>query len=39
MNILRAFTWALLLALMCVFIPLCHALLLVLPRGEYHGDK
>ena len=39
MNVLRALTWVLLLALLCVFIPDRHALLRILPRGVRRGDQ
>lgn len=39
MNVLRALTWVLLLVLLCVFIPVCRALLLILPRGVHRGDQ
>lgn len=39
MNVLRAITWVLMLVLLCVFIPVYHALLLILPRGAHRGNQ
>ena len=39
MKVVRAITWVIRLVMLCVLIPVCHALMLVLPRGEQNGDE